>query len=248
MMGRLSNKVAVITGGTTGIGAATARLFLEEGATVVATGSSVRSVEAAREALPGVELVAVDQADPPAVKALLDDVAGRYGRIDILFVNAGIVDFKPLALADEAHFDRQFGVNVRGAFFTAKHGAPHIPDGGTILFTASTTAHAGTAGASVYAATKAAVRSFARSLGAELAPRNVRVNVLSPGPIDTPIFGKAGFSEEQQQGLKQQVIGMVPLKRFGRPEEMAQAALFLVADATFVTGGELIAGGGMIDI
>ena len=247
-MGKLNGKVVVVTGGTTGIGAATARLFQSEGATVIATGSNPKTLEAAKAELAGVEVAAVDQSDVAATKAFLDDVARRHGRIDVLFVNAGIALFAPLEGADEAHFDKQFGINVRGAYFTAKHAAPHVPDGGSILFTASTAAHSGLANASVYAATKAAVRSFARTLGAELAPRNVRVNVVSPGPIETPIFGKTGFSDEQIAGFKTDVISEVPLRRMGTPEEIAKVALFLTADATFVTGGEVIAGGGLVEI
>ena len=134
---------------------------------------------------------------------------------------------------------------MRGALFAAKAAAPHIPDGGSIIFTASTAASVGMAAASVYSASKAAVRSFARSLGAELAPRGVRVNVVSPGPIETPIFGKAGLTAEQIAGFKADVISQVPLGRIGRPEEIAATVLFLAADATFVTGEEIIAGGGM---
>ena len=244
-MAKLDGKIALITGGTTGIGAATARLFRNEGATVVATGSSPKSVDAARTELAGVELVVSDQADPAAARALVADVVARHGRIDVLFVNAGVAAFAPLEAVDEAFFDRQFAINVRGALFAAQAAAPHIPSGGTIIFTASTAASTGMAGASVYSATKAAVRSFARTLGAELAPRGVRVNAVSPGPIETPIFGKSGLSAEQIQGFKDGVQQRVPLGRMGRPEEIASAVLYLAADATFVTGEELIAGGGM---
>lgn len=247
-MARLDGKVALITGGTTGIGAATARLFRAEGATVIATGANPATLEAARAELEGVDVRLSNQADPAASQALADEVAARHGRIDILFVNAGVAAFAPLDQVTEEDFDRQFGINVRGALFAAKAAAPHIPEGGTIIFTASTAASAGMAGASVYSATKAAVRSFARSLGAELAPRGVRVNVISPGPIETPIFGKTGLSAEQIQGFKSDVTSRVPLGRMGRPEEIAAAVLYLAADATFVTGEEIIAGGGMVVI
>ena len=247
-MGKLTGKVALITGGTTGIGAATAKLFQAEGATVIVTGSNPKSIEAAKAELPDVEVVSSDQSDTAAAKALVDDVKARHGRIDVLFVNAGVALFAPLEAVDEAFFDKQFGINVRGAFFTAKHAAPHIPDGGAIIFTASTVASSGGQALSVYAATKAAVRSFARTLGAELAPRNVRVNVISPGPIETPIFGKTGLSQEQVDGFRQQITSDVPLARFGQPEEIAKAVLFLAADATYSTGGEFIAGGGLVEI
>jgi NAD(P)-dependent dehydrogenase (short-subunit alcohol dehydrogenase family) len=247
-MAKLAGKVALITGGTTGIGAATARLFKAEGATVIATGANPKGIEAARAELPGIEVVLSDQADPKASQALADDVAARHGRIDILFVNAGVAAFTPLEQLTEEDFDRQFGINVRGALFAAKAAAPYIPEGGSIIFTASTAASHGMAGASVYSATKAAVRSFARTLGAELAPRSVRVNVVSPGPIETPIFGKSGLSAEQVEGFKSQITSRVSLGRIGRSEEIAAAVLFLAADATFVTGEEIIAGGGLVVI
>ena len=244
-MARLENKIALITGGTTGIGAATARLFRDEGATVVVTGSSPKSVEAARDELKGIEVVLSDQSDPAASKALADEVAARHGRIDILFVNAGVAGFAPLDQVGEEDFDRQFGINVKGALFAAKAAAPHIPEGGSIIFTASTVASMGMPGTSVYSATKAAVRSFARTLGAELAPRGVRVNAVSPGPIETPIFGKAGMSADEVAGFKSGVTSRVPLGRIGRPEEIAATVLFLAADASFITGEEIVSGGGL---
>lgn len=244
-MARLQDKVALITGGTTGIGAATARLFQAEGATVVVTGANPNTIEAARAELPGIEVVLSDQADPAATKALADEVAARHGRIDVLFVNAGVAAFTPLGEITEDDFDRQFGINVKGALFAAKAAAPYVPEGGSIIFTASTVASTGMAGASVYSATKAAVRSFARTLGAELAPRGVRVNVISPGPIETPIFGKSGMSAAQIEGFKSGITSRVPLGRIGRPEEIAAAVLFLAADASFVTGEEIVAGGGL---
>ena len=247
-MAKLDGKIALVTGGTTGIGAATARLFQQEGATVIVTGANPKTAEAAKTDLPGIEVIVSDQADTAASKALVEKVKAEHGRIDVLFVNAGVAFFSPLEQVDEAFFDRQFGINVRGAYFVAKYAAPVIPDGGVILLTASTAASMGMAGGSVYSATKAAVRSFGRTLAAELAPRNIRVNTLSPGPIETPIFGKTGMSDEQMKALGEQLKRDVPLARFGRPEEMAAAALFLAADATFTTGGELIAGGGMVDV
>lgn len=247
-MAKLDGKIALVTGGTTGTGAATARLFQQEGATVIVTGANPKTAEAAKTDLPGIEVIVSDQADTAASKALVEKVKAEHGRIDVLFVNAGVAFFSPLEQVDEAFFDRQFGINVRGAYFVAKYAAPVIPDGGVILLTASTAASMGMAGGSVYSATKAAVRSFGRTLAAELAPRNIRVNTLSPGPIETPIFGKTGMSDEQMKALGDQLKRDVPLARFGRPEEMAAAALFLAADATFTTGGELIAGGGMVDV
>ena len=194
---RLRDKIVLITGGTTGIGAATARLFQSEGAKVVVTGSSAKTVEAAKPTLPGVEVVVADQADTRAFKSLVDHVKGRYGAIDVLFVNAGVGKFATLDRADEVHFDSIFNINVRGLYFMAKFAAPAIPNGGSIIFTGSTAGSKGGAGMSVYSATKAAVRSLARTLAAELAPRNIRVNVISPGAIETPILGKVGLTQEQ---------------------------------------------------
>jgi NAD(P)-dependent dehydrogenase (short-subunit alcohol dehydrogenase family) len=204
-------------------------------------------VEIARTDLPGIEVVVSDQADTAASKALVDRLTAKHGRIDILFVNAGIGAFGPLESVDEASFDRQFNINVRGAFFVIKYAAPVIPDRGAIVLTASTAASSGMAGASVYSASKAALRSFGRTLAAELAPRNIRVNT-SPGPIETPIFGKTGLTAEQIQGFKDHITAQVALKRIGTSEEVAAAVLFLAADATFVTGAELVVGGGLNDV
>ena len=245
---KLTNKVALITGGTTGIGAATARLFQAEGATVIVTGSSPNSVEAARSALPGIDVVLSDQANPDAAKILIDHIKAEHGRIDVLFVNAGIAKFAPLEAADEDQFDAIFKVNVRGLFFLVKHAVPVMPDGGAILFTGSTAASRGGAGMSVYSASKAAVRSLARTLAAELAPRNIRVNVVSPGPIETPIFGKVGLTKDQLAGWMENVKQEIPLGRIGQPDEVAAAALFLAADASFTTAAEILVGGGMVDV
>jgi NAD(P)-dependent dehydrogenase (short-subunit alcohol dehydrogenase family) len=247
-MSKLNNKIALITGGTTGIGAATAKLFLSEGATVIVTGQNPITVEAVRAQLPGVEAVVANQSDTVATKSLIDHIRTKHGRIDILFVNAGIAHFAPLESVGEAFFDKQFDINVRGAYFVVKHAVPFIPDGGAIILTGSTAASSGAPALSVYSATKAAVRSFGRTLAAELAPRNIRVNILSPGPIKTPVFGKMGLSEEQIGGLMEQMKARVPLQRIGNPEEVAATALYLAADATFVTGGEIIVGGGLVDI
>lgn len=247
-MARLTGKVALITGGTTGIGAATARLFKDEGATVVATGANPAGLVKAQAELEGIEVVLSDQADAAASKQLADDVAARHGRIDVLFVNAGVAAFSPLDQLTEEDFDRQFDINVRGALFVAKAATPHIPSGGSIIFTASTAASSGMPDTSVYSATKAAVRSFGRTLGAELAPKGIRVNVVSPGPIETPIFGKSGLSIEQIEGFKTGITASVPLQRMGQAEEIAAIVLFLAADATFVTGEEIVAGGGLVVI
>jgi NAD(P)-dependent dehydrogenase (short-subunit alcohol dehydrogenase family) len=247
-MAKLAGKIALISGGTSGIGAASAKLFQSEGATVVVTGSTEASVEAAKAELPGVEALVSDAADVAATKALVDQVAGRHGRIDVLFVNAGIAKFAPVGEVDEAFFDRQFEINVKGAFFLMKHAIPVIPDGGAIILTASVAgASGGFGGGSVYGATKAAVRSFARTFAKELLPRRIRVNAISPGPIVTPILDK-GFTAAQKDAFIEGAKTRIPLGRTGTVEEVAAAALYLAADATYTTGAELFVDGGLIDL
>ena len=248
-MAKLAGKIALISGGTSGIGAATARLFQSEGATVVVTGSSQASVEAARAALPGIEAVVSNAADIAATKALVDAVAAKHGRIDVLFVNAGIAKFAPIAAVDEAFFDSQFDVNVKGAFFLIKHAVPVIPDGGAIILTASVAGAAGgLGGGTIYGATKAALRSLGRTVAKELLPRGIRVNTVSPGPIVTPILDKNGFPPAQKQAFIEGAKTRIPLGRTGTEAEVAAAALYLAADATYTTGAELFVDGGLIDL
>jgi len=245
-MSKLRGKVALITGGTTGIGAATAKLFQSEGATVIVTGQNPVTVEAARTQSPEIEAVVADQSDTAGTRALIERIRAKHGRIDVLFVNAGVAHFAPMENVDEGFYDREFAVNVRGAYFVIKHAVSIMPDGGAIILTGSTAASTGAPAMSIYSATKAALRSFGRTLAAELAPRNIRVNTLSPGPIRTPIFGKTGMSQEQIDGFIAGIKGRVPLGRIGEPEEVAATALYLAADATFVTGSEIIVGGGLV--
>ena len=248
-MAKLDGQIALISGGTSGIGAATAKLFQSEGATVIVTGSNPKSLDAARANLPDVEVIASDAADPNAAKTLVDHVTAKHGRIDILFVNAGVAYFAPIQSVDEAFFDSQFNTNVRGAFFLMKHASPVISDRGSIILTASVAGSiGGSGGGSVYGATKAALRSFGRTFAVELAPRGIRVNTISPGPIETPIFGKAGMTPEQMDGFVEGLKAQIPLGRVGQSEEVARAALYLAADATFTTGAELFVDGGLLDV
>lgn len=247
-MTKLKGKIALISGGTSGIGAETARLFQSEGATVIATGSSERSVEAARAALPGIELLVSDAGNVAATKTLVDHVKDKHGCIDVLFVNAGIAKFAPLEQVDEAFFDSQFNVNVKGAFFLIKHAVPVIPDGGAIILTASVAgANGGLGGSSVYGSTKAALRSFGRTIAKELTPRRIRVNTISPGPIVTPILDK-GLTPAQKDNFIEGAKTRIPLGRTGTSAEVAAAALYLAADATYTTGAELFVDGGLIDL
>jgi NAD(P)-dependent dehydrogenase (short-subunit alcohol dehydrogenase family) len=248
-MAKLDGKIALISGGTSGIGAATARLFQSEGATVIVTGSRPKSVDTAKAELPGVEVLVSDAADIAATKALVDQVKAKHGRIDILFVNAGIAKFAPIEQVDEAFFDSQFDVNVKGAFFLLKHAIPAIPNGGAIILTASVAgAGGGLGGGTVYGSTKAALRSFGRTFAKELTPRGIRVNTISPGPIVTPILDKNGFTTAQKDAFIEGAKTRIPLGRTGSAEEVAAAALYLAADATYTTGAELFVDGGLIDL
>ncbi|MBR0801301.1 SDR family oxidoreductase [Bradyrhizobium jicamae] len=247
-MAKLDGKIALISGGTTGIGAETARLFQSEGATVVVTGSSERSVEAAKVALPGIEVLVSDAGNVAATSALVGQVKAKHGRIDVLFVNAGIARFAPIAQIDEAFFDSQFNLNVKGAFFLIKHAIPIIPDGGAVILTASVAgANGGLGGSTIYGSTKAALRSFGRTIAKELIPRGIRVNTISPGPIVTPILDK-GLTPVQKDNFIEGAKTRIPLGRTGTVAEVAAAALYLAADATYTTGAELFVDGGLIDL
>jgi NAD(P)-dependent dehydrogenase (short-subunit alcohol dehydrogenase family) len=248
-MAKLDGKIAFISGGTSGIGAATARLFQSEGATVIVTGSSQKSVDAAKADLPSVEAIVSDAGDIAATKALVDQVTATHGRIDVLFVNAGIAKFAPIAQVDEALFDSQFDINVKGAFFLIQHAIPAIPDGGAIILTASVAgAGGGLGGGTIYGATKAALRSLGRTIAKELTPRGIRVNTISPGPIVTPILDKGGLTAAQKDAFIEGAKTRIPLGRTGTSEEVAAAALYLTADATYTTGAELFVDGGLIDL
>ena len=241
----LKNKVALITGGTSGMGAATAKRFHAEGATVVVTGSSAASVEAAHKEMPEIEVIASDAGDPQAAKALIEHMQAKYGRLDVLFINAGIARVAPISAVNEELFDKVFAVNLRGPYFLIKHALPAVVDGGSIILTSSAGAVKGMPGLSVYSATKAALHSLGLTLAAELAPRAIRVNTITPGPINTPIGGKMELTPEQMAGFAQ-MIEKLPLRRPGLPEEIASAALYFASDESrFTTGTELRVDGGM---
>lgn len=237
-------RTALVTGGTSGIGLATARLLRDEGVRVVATGRRPASVElAAADLGPEVTVLVADSADPGAGTSLADRVRASHGELDLLFLNAGITDFGALADVTPERYDALFATNVRGVLVGAQALAPLVRDGGAVVVTTSVAGVKGLAGCGVYAATKAAVRSMVRTLARELLPRGVRVNAVSPGPIDTGILERA-LPPEAAGAARAQMTDANPMQRFGRPEEVAAAVAFLGFDATFTTGAELVVDGG----
>lgn len=251
-MQRLEGKTAVITGGTTGIGYATAARLLAEGASkVIITGQDESPLREAAERL-GPAVIAV-KANVRSL-AELDQLAGTArtvlgGRLDILFANAGIGFFAPAETVDEGFYDSQFDVNVKGVFFTVQKLLPLMGQGSSIILNASAVSTKGVAGGHVYFATKAAVRSLARSLAIELAPQGIRVNAVSPGLIPTPFVGKMGLPEEMLQGFAATITGQTPLGRMGRPEEIAPAVAYLASDeAAWVTALDLTVDGGWANV
>jgi NAD(P)-dependent dehydrogenase (short-subunit alcohol dehydrogenase family) len=250
MSHRLAGKVAVVTGGSSGIGLATARRFAEEGAHVFITGRRRKELEAAAAQIgPSATAVVGDVANPADLDRLYETVRKDKGRVDVLFANAGGGEIVPLGEITEEHFDRTFGANVKGLLFTVQKAVPLMPDGGSIVLNASIAGSKGIPGFSVYSATKAAVRSFARSWANELKGRRIRVNAISPGPIDTPIIDGLAPTKEAVAQMKADFAAGVPLGRWGAPEEIASAALFLATDeSSFVTGAELFVDGGMAQV
>ncbi len=243
-MNRLAGKRALITGGTSGIGLETARVFLEEGARVAVTGKNPKTLEAARSALGQNALVlSADASNVAEQKRVADDLQKAFGGLDVLFVNAGIADLRPVDAWDEAGFDRTFDINVKGPFFLIQALLPIFVNPTSIVINASVNAHVGMANTSVYGASKAAVLSLTRTLSGELVGRGIRVNAISPGPIATPLYDKLGMSVDDKQSFAK---SMVPTGRFGKPSEIARAVLFLASDeSAFTVGAELLIDGGL---
>jgi NAD(P)-dependent dehydrogenase (short-subunit alcohol dehydrogenase family) len=246
-MGRLDGKRALITGGTTGIGLETARQFLAEGARVAVTGRNPQTLESARKELgTDVLVVASDAGDTAAQKELAEVLRQAFGRLDILFVNAGIAALKPVEQWDEGAFDRTFAMNVKGPYFLIQALLPILANPASIILNASVNAHIGMPNTSVYGASKAALVSLARTLSGELIQRGVRVNAVSPGPISTPLYGKLGLGAADLQAVAASIESQVPVKRFGNPSEIAKAVVFLASDeSAFSVGAELLIDGGM---
>jgi len=245
-MGRYQGKTAVITGGTTGIGFSTAKLLVSEGAKVVITGRTAATVESAeRELGASARAIAADTSRLADLDRVVELAKSHLGRVDFVFVNAGIAKFAPFDAVDERLWDEQHDINVRGAFFAVQRLVPLVPDGGAIVLDASIVAVKGFPATTAYAASKAALRSLGRTLAAELLPRGIRVNVVSPGPVTTPILDKSNVPPEARAGMVEQFREAVPMKRFGLPEEVARAAVFLAFEATFTTGADLPVDGGI---
>jgi NAD(P)-dependent dehydrogenase (short-subunit alcohol dehydrogenase family) len=250
MTRKLEGKIALVTGGTTGIGLATAKRFAEEGAHVYITGRRQAELDAAVALVGNATGVQVDSTKLEQLDALYQQIGAEKGRIDVLFANAGGGSMLPLGEITEAHFDDTFDRNVKGVLFTVQKALPLLAKGASVILTGSTAGSSGTAAFSVYSASKAAVRAFARSWILDLKDRNVRINTLSPGATKTPgLVGLAGPDAAQQQGLLDYLASQVPMGRVGEPEEIAAAALFLASDdASFVNGVELFADGGQAQI
>jgi NAD(P)-dependent dehydrogenase (short-subunit alcohol dehydrogenase family) len=246
-MKRLQGKVAVVTGGNSGIGLASAQRLKEEGAKVAITGRSQKTLDEAVKLL-GNDVLAFqsDVSKAGEIGKVYEAVAKKFGKIDILFANAGVAKFVAVTAVTEAHYDELFDINSKGAYFTIQKALPYLNDGASIILNTSVVSHMGIPIGSVYAATKAAMRSLTRSFAGALAERNIRVNAVAPGPIETPIFGRTGLSKEEMDGFAADAISKVPMKRIGKSEEVASAVAFLASsDASYITGVELGVDGGM---
>ncbi|MBT8167490.1 glucose 1-dehydrogenase [Falsiruegeria litorea] len=249
-MNQLIGKVAVITGGTSGIGLATAHRLISDGARVVITGRDQRTLDAAVAELGDrARGIRGDVANLNDLDHLFSEIREEYGRVDVLFANAGIAPFSPFEAVTEEHFDSLFQINVRGLFFTVQKALPILSINASVILNASVVAQSGLPNTSVYAATKAAVRSLGRTLAAELSPRGIRVNVVSPGLIETSLWEKVGLSKNEVDAFATQVTEQTPLRRAGKPQEIAATVAFLASDdASYFTGADLVADGGMVQV
>jgi len=249
-MGALTDKVALITGGSTGIGFATAQQFVADGAYVFITARRQKELDQAVSTIgKNITGIAGDVSKPADLDRIIATIDKQNKHLDILFANAGIGLAAPLEDVTEKQIDEQFAINFKGAFFAVQKAVPLLAKGGSVVLTTSFLNAVGAPGLSVLSATKAAVRSLARSLGAELAPRGIRVNAVSPGPISTPFHGKLGLSQKQLKDAAAGIEAQVPLHRFGEPEEVSKTALFLASeDASFMTGSEVVVDGGLTQL
>jgi NAD(P)-dependent dehydrogenase (short-subunit alcohol dehydrogenase family) len=246
MPGKLEGKIALVTGGSSGIGLATAQLFVKEGAYVYITGRRQAELDKAVKTIgTQVKAVRADVSKLADLDRLFAQIKQEKGRLDVVFANAGQASFVPLGSISEELYEQTFNTNVKGVLFTVQKALPLIPDGGSIILNGSVVGQKGFAASSVYSATKAAVRSFARTWTTDLKDRKIRVNTISPGPIETPIFDTFTKTDEEQKAVKAQFAAGVPLGRMGQPDEIGKAALFLASsDASYVAGAELFVDGG----
>ncbi len=247
---RFEGKVAVVTGGNSGIGLGAAKAFAGEGAKVAITGRDEKTLQAAaKEIGPNTLAIRADVASLGDLDRAFDQIKKAFGKIDALFVNAGIGKFVPFDQVTESFFDETMDINLKGAFFTVQKAVPLMPKGSAVVFNASINAHMGMPNSSVYGASKAALVNLAKTLSADLLERQIRVNVVSPGPITTPIIDRMGMPTEQAQQTKEWIQSQVPLKRFGTTAEIAGAVLFLSApESSYILGTEIVIDGGMVQL
>tara|TARA_B100000767_G_C19628351_1_gene477141 strand:+ start:158 stop:913 length:756 start_codon:yes stop_codon:yes gene_type:complete len=244
-MSKLNGKIAIVTGGNSGIGYASAKEFKSQGATVVITGRDSEKVAKASQEL-GVKGIVADVKSLSAIDDLVAQVKSDFGKVDVLFVNAGIFQPAPVGQISEEMFDHQMSINFKGALFTTEKFLPILNDGASVINLSSVNAYTGMPNTAVYAASKAALNAYTRTAATELAPRKIRINSVNPGPVSTPIFGKTGMEEEQLNGFAEAMQNRIPLKRFGQPEDIAKLVSFLASDdASFITGSEYNIDGGI---
>lgn len=244
-MSKLNGKIAVVTGGNSGIGYASAKEFKSQGATVIITGRNADRVQLAAQEL-GVKGIVADVNALSDIDNLVKQIENDFGHVDVLFVNAGVFQPAPIEQINEEIFDYQVGINFKGAVFTTVKFLPILNEGASIINLSSINAYTGMPNTAVYAASKAALNSFTRTAATELASRNIRINSVNPGPVSTPIFEKAGLEAQQLEGLGQAMQNRIPLKRYGKPEEIAKLVSFLASDdASFITGSEYNVDGGL---
>lgn len=249
-MNHKESKVVVITGGNSGIGLATAQAFQEQKANVIVTASSDESYERARKEYSNfIEVMKVDVSKVKEVSNFFEEINKKYGGIDVLFANAGIAAYAPTEEVSEEFFDQQFNINVKGVYFSASKALPYLNKWSSVIMTSSVLAHKGLPNASIYSATKAAIRSFARTWTAEISVEKARFNVISPGPIDTPMHQKNGMSPEELKEYVNHIAQLVPAKRFGQAQEVAQLVLFLSSEeAKYIAGAEIAIDGGFAQV
>lgn len=249
-MGNLDGKTALITGGNSGIGLETARTFVDEGARLAVVGRDQEKLNQVQDELGDPHRTyRADVREVDELENVFNDVGNRFDGLDVLFANAGVTRPCPFEEVDEDHLDQQMAINFKGTFFTVQKALPHMNEGGSIVITTSNLNQMGMEGMSVYSASKAALRSLVRTLTAELSPEGIRVNAVSPGPVETPLYEKFDLPEDNLEGMKQEIAQDVPLKRFAEPEEVAEVVAFLASDrASYMQGEEIVVDGGGVSV